>query len=88
MEQVYMPVADSLVWSTLAAALPILILLVMIGVFRKPAWISALTGLAVGFVVAIGIYGMPAQTAVSSTALGAAFGWFPIGWIVFWAVVL
>lgn len=88
MEQVYTPIADSLLWSTVAAALPILILLVMIGVFRKPAWISALTGLAAGFVVAIGVYGMPAQTAVSSTALGAAFGWFPIGWIVFWAVVL
>jgi lactate permease len=88
MEQVYTPIADSLGWSTLAAALPILVLLLMIGVLRKPAWISALTGLAVGFVVAIGIYDMPATTAVSSAAMGAAFGWFPIGWIVFWAVVL
>jgi lactate permease len=88
MEQIYTPIADSLGWSTLAAASPILVLLVMIGVFRKPAWISALTGLAVGFVVAIGIYGMPTGTAVSSASLGAAFGWFPIGWIVFWAVVL
>lgn len=88
MEQIYTPIADSLGWSTLAAAAPILVLLVMIGVFRKPAWISALSGLAVGFVVAIGIYGMPVTTAVSSTSLGAAFGWFPIGWIVFWAVVL
>ncbi|HUF71768.1 MAG TPA: L-lactate permease [Gammaproteobacteria bacterium] len=88
MEQVYTPIADSLGWSTLAAAMPILVLLLMIGVLRKPAWISALTGLAVGFVIAIGVYGMPAETAVSSAALGAAFGWFPIGWIVFWAVVL
>ena len=88
MEQVYTPIAESLAWSTVAAALPILVLLLMIGVLRKPAWISALTGLAVGLVVAVGVYGMPATTAVSSTTMGAAFGWFPIGWIVFWAVVL
>ena len=88
MVQNYYPIADGLVWSTLFAALPILVLLLMIGVLRKPAWISALTGLAVGFVVAIGVYGMPAETAISSTSMGAAFGLFPIGWIVFWAVVL
>jgi lactate permease len=88
MEQIYTPVADSLGWSTLFAAAPILVLLLMIGVLRKPAWISALTGLAVGLVVAVAVYGMPAPAAVSSTTMGAAFGWFPIGWIVFWAVVL
>ncbi len=88
MEQVYTPIADSLAWSTVAAALPILVLLIMIGVLRKPAWISALTGLAVGLIVSIGVYGMPTGAAVSSTSLGAAFGLFPIGWIVFWAVVL
>ena len=88
MEQVYTPIAGSLAWSTLVAALPILVLLVMIGILRKPAWISALTGLAVGFVVALGFYGMPAEPAVSSAAMGAAFGLFPIGWIVYWAVVL
>ena len=88
MDQVYTPIADSLGWSTLVAALPILVLLLMIGILRKPAWISALTGLAVGAVVAIGVYGMPVVTAVSATSLGSAFGLFPIGWIVFWAVVL
>ena len=88
MEQIYTPIADSLVWSTVAAALPILVLLLMIGVLRKPAWISALTGLGVGTIVAIAVYGMPTGTAVSSATMGAAFGLLPIGWIVFWAVVL
>jgi lactate permease len=88
MEQIYTPIADSLVWSTVAAALPILVLLLMIGVLRKPAWISALTGLGVGAVVAVAVYGMPTSTAVGSATMGAAFGLFPIGWIVFWAVVL
>jgi L-lactate transport len=88
MEQVYTPVADSLAWSTLAAATPILVLLLMIGVLRKPAWIAGLTGLAIAAVVAIGVYGMPVGTAASSAVMGAAFGLFPIGWIVYWAVVL
>jgi len=88
MNQVYTPIADSLAWSTVAAALPILVLLIMIGIFRKPAWISALTGLAIGAIVAVGVYEMPVQTAASSASMGAAFGLFPIGWIVFWAVVL
>lgn len=39
-------------------------------------------------VVALGLYGMPAGMMLSATAYGAAFGLFPIGWIVFWAIVL
>jgi lactate permease len=83
-----LPVADSLAWSTLAAAIPIFVLLLLIGVLRKPAWIAALSGLGAALVVAIGVYGMPANLAVSSTLYGAAFGLLPIGWIVYWAVVL
>src|SRR5688572_29228517 len=74
--------------STLAAALPIFVLLILIGVLRKPAWIAALSGIVTALIVAIGFYGMPADLAVSSTLYGAAFGLLPIGWIVYWAVVL
>jgi lactate permease len=84
----YLPLADSLALSALAAALPIFVLLIMIGVLRKPAWIAALSGLGAALVIAIGVYGMPAGLALSSTTMGAAFGLFPIGWIVYWAVVL
>lgn len=87
-QQQYLPIADSLPWSAFAAALPIFILLLLIGVLRKPAWIAALSGLAAAAVVAIGFYDMPAQLAVSSVFYGAAFGLFPIGWIVYWAIVL
>ena len=87
-QQNYVPVADSLGLSTLAAAVPIFVLLLLIGVLRKPAWIAALAGLVASLVVAIGIYGMPASLAVSSAGNGAAFGLLPIGWIVYWAVVL
>jgi lactate permease len=87
-QQNYAPLADSLAWSTVAAALPIFVLLILIGVLRKPAWIAALSGLGAAALIAIAVYGMPVGLAVSSTTLGAAFGLFPIGWIVYWAVVL
>jgi lactate permease len=74
--------------STLVAAVPIVVLLIMIGVLRKPAWMSALAGLGTALVVAIVAYGMPPGLAVSSSLMGAAFGLLPIGWIVYWAVVL
>lgn len=87
-QQEYLPIADSLAWSTVAAAIPIAVLLLLIGVLRKPAWIAALSGLAAAFVVAVGVYEMPAELATSSAIYGAAFGLFPIGWIVYWAIVL
>jgi lactate permease len=88
MDQNYTPIADSLAWSAVAASLPILVLLLLIGVLRKPAWIAAVAGLATSLVVAIAVYAMPADLATSSAAMGAAFGLLPIGWIVYWAVVL
>src|SRR5262245_24415696 len=74
--------------STLVAAIPIVVLLIMIGVLRKPAWMSALAGLGTGLVVATVAYGMPADLAGRAALMGAAFGLLPIGWIVYWAVVL
>ena len=76
------------VLSTLVAAVPIVVLLIMIGVLRKPAWMSALAGLGTALIVATVAYGMPADLAVRAGLMGAAFGLLPIGWIVFWAVVL
>ncbi|HEY8520495.1 MAG TPA: lactate permease LctP family transporter [Gammaproteobacteria bacterium] len=87
-QQDYTPVADSLALSTLAAAVPIFVLLLLIGVLRRPAWIAALSGLGAALVVAIGVYDMPTSLAVSATLNGAAFGLLPIGWIVYWAIVL
>ena len=84
----YTPLFDSVGWSALAAALPLFALLLLLGVFRRPAWVSALAGLGVASAVALFVYGMPVNLLASSIAYGAAFGFFPIGWIVFWAVVL
>jgi lactate permease len=84
----FTPVSHSLAVSALVAALPIFALLFLLGIARKPAWISGLTGLAVAIVVAFAAYGMPAAMVVGSVTYGAAFGLFPIGWIVYWAIVL
>ena len=87
-QQNYTPLFDSVGVSALAAAMPIFALLLLLGILRKPAWVSALTGLAVASAVAAGVYGMPISLILGSISYGAFFGFFPIGWIVFWAVVL
>ncbi|WP_031500414.1 L-lactate permease [Bryobacter aggregatus] len=74
--------------SALVAAIPIFVLLVMLGVLRKPAWMAAMSGLASALVVALAGYGMPGLMAVSSVGYGAAFALFPITWIIFWAIAL
>ncbi len=84
----YTPLHGSLFGSAAIAALPILTLLLLLGILRKPAWISALAGLATTILVAFFLYGMPAGNVFSATLFGAAFGWFPIGWIVIGAVFL
>src|SRR5262247_1826217 len=87
-EHNYQPIANSLGLSAIVAAIPIIVLFVMLGALRKPAWISALTALGSAFVIALFAYGMPVQLAVSSTIFGAAFGMFPIAWIVFTSIML
>src|SRR5271165_1331449 len=84
----YTPLNGNLFLSAAVAALPILTLLLLLGVLRKPAWISALCGLGTTIVIALFLYGMPVQHVLSATLFGAAFGLFPIGWIVIGAVFL
>jgi L-lactate transport len=87
-DQGYVPVAGSLGWSAAVAALPIVVLLIALGVLRLSAWKSGLIGLITAMLLAAFVYGMPLPLVLSSTAYGAAFGLFPIAWIVFWAVAL
>jgi lactate permease len=87
-QQNYVPVADSLAVSALLAAVPLLGLLLLIGVFRKPSWVAATSGLGLAVAIALFGYGMPIPLVVSSALMGAAFGLFPIGWILFNAILL
>src|SRR5260370_5399793 len=72
----------------LAAAAPLIVLLLLLGVFRRSAWLSAAAGLFRAIVVAALAYQMPADRIVGAVTYGAAFGLFPIGWIVFAAILL
>jgi len=84
----YTPVAGSLPLSALVAALPVAALLIVLAGLRKASWIASLAGLATAAVVAVAIYGMPVSLASSAVAYGAAQGLFPIGWVVFSAILL
>ncbi len=85
-QQVLDPVAHSLAWSSLVAAIPLVLLFILLGVLRVTAWVASLISLAVAIAVAVLVYGMPiGQTLLAGTE-GAAFGFFPILWIVINAV--
>jgi lactate permease len=84
----YVPVGGGLGLSALVAAIPILVLFVMLGALRKPAWMAAVSALVSALLVALVAYGMPVRLALISTLYGAAYGLFPIAWIVFTSIML
>ncbi|MEY3284606.1 MAG: hypothetical protein RIR86_2619 [Acidobacteriota bacterium] len=83
--QTYNPLGNLLL-SSLVAALPVVILLGLLAIYHVRAHIAALIGLGSAMLVAILVYGMPTTLAVAAAANGAAFGLFPIGWIVLTAI--
>jgi lactate permease len=86
--QLLTPVGGSLGWSFLVAAIPIIIVLLMLGVLKRPAWQSSLAALAAALVIAIGVWQFPVKLALLSTANGIVFALWPIMWIVFAALIL
>ena len=84
----YAPVGGSLALSALAAVIPLVVLFLMLGVARKPTWMSALSALSSALVVSLLVYGMPVKLALISAVYGAAYGMFPIAWIVFASMML
>jgi lactate permease len=86
--QNYAPLADSIGLSALVAALPVVTLLALLAFWHVRAHLAALVGLLAAAGIAISIYGMPAKLALASAGYGAAFGLFPIGWIVLNAIFI
>src|SRR3954452_19257830 len=80
------PIADSVGVSAIFAALPLMCLFLLLSVLRMRAWLAGLISLVVALVVAIAVYSMPVGQALLSAAKGAAFGFFPILWIVLNAI--
>lgn len=85
--QVYDPF-HSMVFSTLLAALPIVVLLGGIGIFHMKAHRAAVLGLIVALLVAVVGFGMPARMAGTTALYGAAYGLLPIGWIILSVIFL
>jgi len=79
-------VAGSLALTALIAMLPLLTLFILLGVIRMTAWRAALVSLVVSLAVAIFAYKMPAGQALMASTEGAAFGFFPILFIVINAI--
>jgi len=81
-KQLLAPVGDSILLSFAVAILPILVVLLMLGGLRRPAWQASLGGLAVALGVAVMVWRMPTALALSSVANGAVFACWPVMWIV------
>ena len=86
--QLLTPVRDSLALSFLVAILPILTVLVLLGIVKRPAWQAALAGLMVAMAIAVTVWGMPAHLAFASAFNGAVFALWPVMWIVINALFL
>lgn len=82
------PVAGSLLLSALIALIPLVTFFVMLGVFKTPAWVAALSSLGVALIVSVTAFKMPTNLALLSATEGVANGVFPIMWIVLTAVWL
>ncbi len=86
--QILQPVANNLFLSFLVGLIPIAVVLVLLGIVRRPAWQAAGSGLIVGLIIATGVWHMPGNLAVSSTLEGFAFAILPVMWIVWNAMWL
>ncbi|HET6326265.1 MAG TPA: L-lactate permease, partial [Planctomycetaceae bacterium] len=74
--------------SALVAAIPVVVLLGLLGFFHARAHVAALCGLITALLVAVGVYHMPATLAAAAAGYGVAFGLLPIGWIVLNAIFI
>src|SRR5262249_11496486 len=83
--QTYTPLGN-LYLSALVAALPVIVLLGALAFFHVKAHWAALLGLTMALGTAIVVYGMPGSMAAATALNGAAYGLFPIGWIVLNAI--
>lgn len=81
-QQILDPIAGSLLLSALCAALPLVLLFVLLGVFRVKAAKAAIASLVLSFVLAVAGWQMPLDQALSATAAGIFYGLFPILWIL------
>jgi lactate permease len=86
--QLLTPIAGALLPSFVVATLPVITVLVLLGVVRRPAWQASLGGLLVGLIIAVGLWRLPVGIALAAVANGATFAVWPVMWIVVNALLL
>jgi len=80
-QQIYDPLGN-MFFSTLLAAIPVVVMLAGLGFFHMKAHVAAGLGLLAALVIAIVVYGMPSEMAANAALYGGLTGLLPIGWIV------
>jgi lactate permease len=80
--QNYTPIGESLGMSALVAAMPLVIIFICLAVLKMKAHKAALLAVASAFAIAVTVWGMPAKLAGLAFGQGAAFGLFPVFYIV------
>jgi lactate permease len=81
------PIGNVLV-TTLAALVPVALLLVLLAVFRVTAWLAVLIGSVVTLLLAMLVWGAPAGSSLTAYLYGSATGVWSVDWITFWGVVI
>ena len=86
--QILQPVASNLFLSFLVGFIPILVVLILLGVVRLPAWQASLAGLVIALIIAATVWQMPINLAIFAIVNGFAFAILPVMWIVWNAMWL
>jgi len=78
----------NLTFTCLVALIPVVSLLVMLAVWRLPAWLATLLGSVLTFLLAMWVWKMPFNNGAHAYVFGAATGVWNVDWITFWGMVL
>ena len=78
----------NLTLTCLVALIPVVFLLVLLAVFRAPAWIAVMAGSLVTFLLAMWVWRMPFDVGSQAFLNGAATGMWNVNWITFWGLIL
>ncbi len=78
----------NLTLTCLVALIPVVSLLVMLALFRWPAWLATLVGSIITYVLALWVWKMPTDQGSRAYLYGAATGVWNVDWITFWGMML
>lgn len=79
---------DNLTLTCLVALIPVVSLLLLLALFRWPAWLATLVGSAITFGMAVWVWKMPIGDGWNAYVYGAATGVWNVDWITVWGMVL